>query len=59
MYRSIIVPVDGSARRQAALPAAAALAHASGATLDVVRVHLAVRAREHDDRDLHQFSATS
>ena len=40
MYRSIIVPLDGSARSQAALPLAAAFAHASGATLDLVRVHL-------------------
>jgi nucleotide-binding universal stress UspA family protein len=43
MYRNIIVPVDGSARSQAALPAAAAFAHASGATLHLVRVHLEER----------------
>ena len=43
MYRSVIVPLDGSARSQAALPAAAALARASGATLDLVRVHLEER----------------
>jgi nucleotide-binding universal stress UspA family protein len=40
MYRSLIVPVDGSNRSHAALPVAATLAKASGATLDLVRVHL-------------------
>ena len=40
MYRSIIVPLDGSARSQAALPVAAAFARASGARLDLVRVHV-------------------
>ena len=49
MYRSIIVPLDGSARSQAALPVAAALAHASGATLDLVRVHLDERPDLADD----------
>lgn len=55
MYRSIIVPVDGSARSQAALPAAAALAHASGATLDVVRVHLEERPDLADDPSWDQM----
>lgn len=49
MYRSIIVPVDGSARSQAALPVAAALAQASGASLDLVRVHLEERPDLADD----------
>ena len=49
MYRSIIVPLDGSARSQAALPVAATLAHASGATLDLVRVHLNERPDLDDD----------
>lgn len=40
MYRTIIVPIDGSARSQAALPVAAALSRASGAALNLVRVHL-------------------
>ena len=40
MYRSIIVPLDGSARSQAALPVAAAFARSSGAGLDLVRVHI-------------------
>lgn len=40
MYRSIIVPLDGSARSQAAVPVAAAFARASGARLDLVRVHI-------------------
>jgi nucleotide-binding universal stress UspA family protein len=46
MYRSIIVPLDGSARSHDALPVAANLAEASGATLHLVRVHL------NDRRDL-------
>ena len=49
MYRSIIVPLDGSARSQAALPVAASLAHAAGATLDLVRVHLEERPDLADD----------
>jgi nucleotide-binding universal stress UspA family protein len=49
MYRSIIVPLDGSARSQSALPVAAAFAHASGATLDLVRVHLHERPDLDDD----------
>ena len=40
MYRSIIVPLDGSARSQAALPVAAAFARSSGARLDLVRMHV-------------------
>jgi len=40
MYRTIIVPLDGSARSQAALPVAAAFARASGASLELVRVHI-------------------
>ena len=49
MYRSIIVPLDGSARSQAALPVAAALAHTSGAALHLVRVHLDERPDLADD----------
>jgi nucleotide-binding universal stress UspA family protein len=49
MYRTIIVPLDGSARSQAALPVAAAFAHASGATLNLVRVHLEDRPDLEDD----------
>jgi nucleotide-binding universal stress UspA family protein len=49
MYRSIIVPLDGSARSQAALPVAAAFAHQTGATLDLVRVHLEERPDLDDD----------
>jgi nucleotide-binding universal stress UspA family protein len=49
MYRSIIVPLDGSARSQAALPVAAAFARATGATLDLVRVHLNGRRDLEDD----------
>jgi nucleotide-binding universal stress UspA family protein len=55
MYRSIIVPVDGSARSQAALPAAAALAHAAGATLDLARVHLEERPDLADDPSWDQM----
>lgn len=55
MYRSIIVPVDGSARSQAALPAGAALARASGATLDIVRVHLEERPDLADDPSWDQM----
>ena len=49
MYRSIIVPLDGSARSQAALPVAAAFAHQTGAALDLVRVHLEERPDLDDD----------
>jgi nucleotide-binding universal stress UspA family protein len=49
MYRSIIVPLDGSARSQAALPVAATLARASGASLDLVRVHVDERGDLADD----------
>jgi nucleotide-binding universal stress UspA family protein len=49
MYRSIIVPLDGSARSHAALPIAARLAKVAGATLDLVRVHLNERADLADD----------
>jgi nucleotide-binding universal stress UspA family protein len=49
MYRSIIVPVDGSAASQAALPVAAAIAKASRASLDLVRVHLDERPDLADD----------
>lgn len=55
MYRSIIVPVDGSARSQAGLPAGAALARASGATLDIVRVHLDERPDLADDPSWDQM----
>ena len=43
MYRTLIVPLDGSARSQGALPVAARLAHACDATLELVRVHLSDR----------------
>src|SRR3954466_7847331 len=49
MYRSIIVPLDGSARSQAALPVAAAFAKASGASLELVRVHVDERRDLADD----------
>ena len=49
MYRTIIVPLDGSARSQAALHVAATLAHATGASLDLVRVHLEERPDLADD----------
>jgi nucleotide-binding universal stress UspA family protein len=49
MYRSIIVPVDGSARSQSALNVAAVLARESGATMDIARVHLNEREDLADD----------
>jgi nucleotide-binding universal stress UspA family protein len=49
MYRTIIVPLDGSAYSQAALPVAASFAHASGAALDLVRVHVEERPDLADD----------
>ena len=49
MYRTIIVPLDGSTRSQAALPVAAALARASEAALNLVRVHLDERPDLDDD----------
>src|SRR4051812_24661664 len=39
MYRSILVPLDGSAFAASALPAAGAIARASGATLELLKVH--------------------
>jgi nucleotide-binding universal stress UspA family protein len=49
MYKTIIVPLDGSARSQAALPAAAMLAKACAAPLDLVRVHVLDRPDLEDD----------
>ncbi|MEO5566922.1 MAG: universal stress protein [Gemmatimonadaceae bacterium] len=40
MYRTIIVPLDGSTRSHAALPVAARLARACGARLVLARVHI-------------------
>ena len=44
MYQTIIVPVDGSAPSEAAIPVAARLARGAGATLELVRVHRTTRA---------------
>jgi nucleotide-binding universal stress UspA family protein len=41
MYRSILVPLDGSTFGEHALPAALSLARRSGASLQVVLVHTA------------------
>ncbi len=49
MYRSIIVPIDGSARSHGALPVAASLAQSSGATLELARVHVEERPDLADD----------
>jgi nucleotide-binding universal stress UspA family protein len=49
MYRTIIVPLDGSAQSQAALPVAAAFAHRSRAAVDLVRVHVEDRRDLADD----------
>ncbi len=38
MFQRIVVPLDGSARAERALPVAARLAHASGGTVVVLRV---------------------
>jgi nucleotide-binding universal stress UspA family protein len=40
MYRSILVPLDGSAFGEHALPVARTIARASGATLHLVQVHV-------------------
>jgi nucleotide-binding universal stress UspA family protein len=40
MYRSILVPLDGSVLSEHALPAAARIARASGATLHLTHVHV-------------------
>ena len=42
MYRSLLVPLDGSAFAEHALPFAASIARRAGATLRVVRVHVPV-----------------
>lgn len=39
MYRSLLVPIDGSTHSARALPVAAALARKTGATLELVLVH--------------------
>ena len=41
MYQTIIVPLDGSARSERALPVAVSFARAAGAALELVRVHSA------------------
>ena len=38
MFQRIVVPLDGSARAEQALPVAARLAHASGGTVVLLRV---------------------
>ena len=40
MYRSILVPLDGSGPSEHALPIAATIARASGATLHLTHVHV-------------------
>ena len=57
MYRNIIVPLDGSSRSHAALPVAARLAQASGARLDLVRVHIDDRPDLADDPSWDQMFA--
>ena len=42
MYRSLLVPLDGSAFAEHALPFASSIARRAGATLRVVRVHVPV-----------------
>lgn len=49
MYRTIIVPLDGSARSQTALSVASKLAKSSGAALELVRVHVRNRPDLDDD----------
>lgn len=49
MYRTIIVPVDGSTRSHAALPVAARLARECGARLVLARVHIDGRPDLADD----------
>ena len=44
MYHSILVPLDGSAFAEAALPVACAIARRSGAVLHLARVHVAAAA---------------
>ncbi len=39
MYRSILVPLDGSAFAEAAIPLALSIADRAGAHLELVRVH--------------------
>ena len=39
MYRSLLVPLDGSAFGEHALPFALSIARRAGATLNIVRVH--------------------
>lgn len=46
MYRSLLVPLDGSRFAEAALPVATAIATRTGATIHLVRVHAAVREAE-------------
>ncbi len=38
MFQRIVVPLDGSARAERALPVAACLAHASGGTVVVLQI---------------------
>jgi nucleotide-binding universal stress UspA family protein len=40
MYKSILVPLDGSPFTEYALPLAKSIAHRSGAMLDIARVHI-------------------
>ncbi len=62
MYRSILVPLDGSAAAEHALPTALSLARRLGATLQVVHVHVPLggaygevgRYDETFDRDMHE-----
>jgi nucleotide-binding universal stress UspA family protein len=49
MYRTIIVPLDGSNRSHAALPVASRLAREMGARLELVRVHTDERRDLADD----------
>jgi len=52
MYRTIIVPLDGTARSERALPVAVRLARASGAALELVRVSTHFPKRDDDALDL-------
>ncbi|HWP48446.1 MAG TPA: universal stress protein [Candidatus Limnocylindrales bacterium] len=49
MYRSILVPLDGSTFAEHALPIARSIAHRAGATLHLVSVHMPVAIGYVDD----------
>jgi len=50
MYRSILVPLDGSTFAEHALPIARSIAHRAGATLQLVLAHVPISARYVESR---------